>query len=122
MQPLSRKKRLIENEVIFRTVNENIQEFIEEETQLSSGETISFYCECSRPDCLERIKLTSSEYKKLHKDKKNFIVLIGHEFPEVERVIEKSSNYEVVEKHFNPPKAKDIDLALNSINKSLPTP
>ena len=119
MDPLSREKRLIENEVIFRDVNQNVQEFIEEDTNLSPGETFEFYCECSKPDCLERIKLTASKYKKIHKNKRRFVLLNDHEFPEIETVIEKNIDYEIVEKYLEPPKAEDIGLALNSISNSL---
>lgn len=119
MKHLSREKRLIENEVIFSAVNKSVQEFIENEKNFSNEDKIMFYCECSRPDCLERIKLTSLEYKELHKDKKHFVILIGHEFPEVEKIVKKNDNYQVVEKYITPPKPEDINLALNTINESL---
>ena len=118
MSNLSSKDRLIENEVIFRDVNKNIQEFIEQEG-LAKGKTVPFYCECSRPDCTQRINLTLKDYEKLHKDKKYFVTIVGHEFSEVEKVINKKNNYQLVEKHFIPPKAENIDLALKQINSSV---
>jgi hypothetical protein len=117
MRALSRKDRMVENEVIFRDVNKNIQEFIEEEGS-SVGKKIPFYCECSRPTCLKRIDLTPAEYKKLHRSKSHFVIVSGHGFSEVEKIVDKKQGYQVVEKHFQPPKAKDIDLALKSINTS----
>ena len=117
MKELSRKDRLIANEVIFRDVNTNIQEFIEEEGR--TGQPIPFYCECSSPTCLERINLTPQQYKTLHKSKKIFVIKPRHEFLEVEKVVNKTSDYEVVEKHFQPPKPKDIELALKTINSTL---
>ena len=119
MKSFPRKKRMIENEVIFRTVNKGVQEFIEGEPEYSDNDKIKFYCECSKPDCLERINLTSKEYKEYHNDKKHFVILVGHEFPEIEKVIEKYSNYQIVEKNFTPPKSKDISLVLNSISESV---
>lgn len=113
MNLLSRKDRLIANEVIFRDVNKNIKEFIEENDP--KAKLILFYCECSSPDCVERIELTAKDYDELHKNKKRFVILNGHEFPEVEKIIFKDSQYQIVEKHFEPPKAKDINLALKSI-------
>jgi hypothetical protein len=121
MKPLSRKKRLVENEVIFRSVNKNIQQFVEGENGHNDREVIEFYCECSHPNCLERIKLTIKEYKELHGLKSHFVILIGHEFPEVEKVIEKRKGYELVEKYIMPPSDKDINLALNTIIESLPS-
>ena len=118
MSSLSRKERLIENEVIFRDVNKNIQEFLQQE-ELTKSKAVSFYCECSRPDCVQRIKLTPHEYEKLHKDNKHFVTLVGHEFSEVEKVLSKKDHYQLVEKHFTPPRAGNIDLALKAINSSI---
>lgn len=106
-------RRLIENEVIFRDVNKNIQEFVDDEKHTPS--LLPFYCECSNPDCIERIEMTTGQYAKIHKDRKNFITLIGHEYKQVERVVKKTSNYQVVEKHFTPPKPEAIDMALKAI-------
>lgn len=106
-------RRLIENEVIFRDVNKNIQEFVESEDETPAS--LSFYCECSNPDCLERIELPTTLYAKLHKNKKHFITAIGHEFLEVEKILKKHSNYQIIEKHFTPPKPENINMALNAI-------
>ncbi len=119
MQSLSRNERLIENEVIFRDVNESVQEYIEINTNLPLTRAYEFYCECSRPDCLERIKLTIGKYKELHKKKTQFIICKGHEFKEIEQVVERHLGYEVVQKNFSPPNAKDISSALHSISRSL---
>lgn len=116
MKGLPREKRLIENEVIFRDVNKNIKEFIKEDR--GPKEKTQFYCECSRPKCIERITLTPREYEKLHKDERHFITIAGHEFTEVEKVISKKGAYQVVEKHFKPPKPEEINLALKAINTS----
>jgi hypothetical protein len=121
MKSLSREDRLIENEVIFRDVNKNMKDFIKEEPGAKASESIPFYCECALPNCIERINLSAKEYEELHQNAKQFVILAGHEFPEVEKVIKKSSKYRVVEKHFTPPKAKDIDLALKSISSSMPS-
>jgi hypothetical protein len=116
---LSRKRRLVENEVIFRRVNKDVQQFIEDEKGHNNEEIVEFYCECSRPNCLERIKLTVKEYKALHKNRTHFTILIDHEFPEIEKVIAKHNYYQVVEKFIVPPKTEDINLALNSISESI---
>lgn len=120
MEPTSRRKRLIENEVIFRSVNKDVQNFIEDSPKHSENDRALFYCECSKPNCLRKIKLSAKKYAELHKDKKHFMVLVGHEYPEVERVIDKTKNYQIVEKFFQPPKAKDIGNKLKSIGRSLP--
>lgn len=114
---LSRKQRLVENEVIFRDVNKNIGEFVAEENG-STDKPVPFYCECSSPTCVERINLTPRRYKQLHQSSKHFIIIAGHDYPEIEQVISKYDGYQVVEKHLQPPKAKDIELALKSIETS----
>ena len=110
------KKRLIENEVIFKDVNKNIKEFIKEETAGTSATVLPFYCECSDPECIDRINLSTTKYEKLHKGSRYYITMVGHEFPEVETVISKESNFQVVQKHFTPPKPEDINMSLKAIN------
>lgn len=106
-------RRLIENEVIFRDVNKNIQEFVDNEQ--NAPNKLPFYCECSNPECIERIELSTELYATLHKKQKHFITIVGHEFPEIEKVLKKDSHYQVVEKHFTPPKPESINMALKSI-------
>jgi hypothetical protein len=104
-------RRLKENEVIFREVNESIAKFIEKETD-KSGQLIDFYCECSNSNCRQRVGLTAKQYGRLHSNRRRFIVVPGHEMPEVEKVIESESNYRIVEKFGEMPTAKEIDMAL----------
>lgn len=107
------KRRLIENEVIFRSVNQNIQEFMDEKTN-STG-LMPFYCECSEPNCVERIEMTTEEYAKIHENKKWFITKPKHQFFMIEKVIKKTQNYQIVEKYFTPPSQESIDTALKAI-------
>ena len=106
-------RRLIENEVIFRDVNKNIQEFVDSEDNTPS--TLPFYCECSNPECIERIELSTELYSKVHKNRSHFITVVGHESLEVENILEKNSNFQIVEKHFTPPEPEAIDMALKAI-------
>lgn len=112
---LKLKQRLIENEVIFKDVNKNIKEFIEEDTTGTASTVLPFYCECSNPECIERINLSTTEYGILHKGNRLYVTIVGHEFPEVEKVIKKDSQYQIVQKHFTPPKPQDISMALKAI-------
>lgn len=109
------KQRMVENEVIFREANRDAEAFLEE-TNGSTNATVKFFCECSRPECKERIPLTLQAYKDLHQNQRQFIALSGHEFPEVEYIVRKGGGFNVVQKHDNPPKAEDVGLALKSIN------
>jgi hypothetical protein len=108
------ERRLKENEVIFRQVNRGIQEFIEEENA-RTDKTIPFYCECSKADCRERIKLTAREYKKLHQKDNQFIILAGHELSKIEKVIERHNGFNVVEKFGPMPDEKSVNVALTNL-------
>ena len=56
-------------------------------------------CECGNPDCDGRIWLTRAEYESVRVDEMRFAVLVGHVFPETERVLsEHDGRYLVVEK------------------------
>ena len=107
------ERRQIENEVIFRDVNKNIQEFVDSEDNTPSK--LPFYCECSNPECIERIEISTEVYSKIHKNRRHFITMVGHESPEVEKILEKSTHFQVVEKHFTPPEPEAIDMALKAI-------
>ena len=109
------QRRLAENEVVFRQTNQQIpknlaavKELAEEDNQQSIVKNIddipvSFYCECSDEKCRERIVLKPAEYTALHQNSSQFIVIPGHEVPTIERVVNKSNDYLVVEKYETPP-------------------
>jgi hypothetical protein len=101
MEPEARLSRLAKNEAVFREVNERITEITQ---QLAPGAARpdlvdGLICECSDPLCLERIgPLTIAEYEAVRTDPTRFLIALGHEARDVERVIEERSNYAIVEK------------------------
>lgn len=110
-------RKLAENQVHFREPNEKISEgfsdlkaIAEEEDQTGMlpefDASILFYCECSDEKCKKRIKLKLSKYEELHQNRCQFILLPGHNVPEIERIVQSEDDYIVVEKYFTPPKAK----------------
>jgi hypothetical protein len=115
MDEAGKRKRLAENEVIFREANSNIAEFIITEEGANTEKKIPFYCECSDRSCKERIKLTPKDYKKCHKSKRQFVVIPGHEVPQIEKVIKEKDKFNVIEKFGDPPPPEDIDAALKKI-------
>ncbi|HJQ08318.1 MAG TPA: hypothetical protein VJ836_02425 [Candidatus Saccharimonadales bacterium] len=111
-------RRLAENEVVFRSANQQVQKDLQtlNENALKEGHLVvvknddaplHFYCECANEKCRQRIVLRPSEYQKAHKNICNFIVLVGHEIPSIERIVSKKPAYVVVEKFETPPKAAD---------------
>jgi len=107
-------RRLAENEVIYREVNQNIQQFLDEVDHRNHA--VSFYCECSREDCRKRIKLTTKEYGKLHQNNRQFIVIDRHEVAEVEKIIKHCDGFNVVEKFISTPSPEEINSALKKID------
>jgi hypothetical protein len=109
----SSERRLVENEVIFRQHNEKVQQDLEalrDEAKTEGHDilpredmSVHFYCECAKETCHERIVLTPDEYKEFHQNSSQFIVLPGHNFPEVERIVLTNDKLMVVEKYITPP-------------------
>lgn len=91
-------RRIAKNEVLFRDVNDRVKQ-IDVAHGIPAGESRwDFLCECSDPDCTKRVSLTPDAYEKVRSDPLRFVVLDGHENPDVERVVERSSGYLVIEK------------------------
>jgi hypothetical protein len=90
----AREARLAKNEILFRSVNDAI-----EERAAESGLTAyEFICECSSASCAERVELTRLQYEHVRADGTRFFVVPGHEKREVEVVVETRPTYLVVEK------------------------
>jgi hypothetical protein len=91
----AREERLAKNEVIFRTVNEAIEQ---KALQMGGLDEYQFICECSKADCFERIGLTLSQYEHIRREGVRFVVTPGHEDVEVELVVGTRGTYSIVEK------------------------
>jgi hypothetical protein len=90
----AREERLARNETLFRSVNEHIEEAAKSEGV--DQHVFEFVCECSNVDCTLRVEMTVSEYEQLRADPRQFAVAPGHELPEIEKVVAKTSGYQVV--------------------------
>jgi 5-bromo-4-chloroindolyl phosphate hydrolysis protein len=64
----------------------------------SGGDSVRFRCECAVLDCNETIGLTIGEYERLRQDPRRFVLVPGHELPDVEIVVENHDAYIIVEK------------------------
>ena len=90
------EQRLALNEALFRDVNERIREISDSFGQKDS--TYDFLCECSDPECVERVVLTAAEYEFVRADSTRFVVAKGHAMPEIESVVDQAKDHVVVEK------------------------
>jgi hypothetical protein len=91
---LSREDRIAKNEVLFREVNERI-----DEVQERPATTFRVVCECGDASCKEMLEIMSAEYRKVRAQPTHFIVIPGHEIPDVETVVESTADFYVVRKH-----------------------
>ena len=58
-----------------------------------------YLCECGNPACAEGINLAPGVLGKLHASPGHFVVLAGHEIPDVESVVERADGYLIVRKN-----------------------
>lgn len=94
-----REKRLARNEARFRDVNERVAEVAESFAEGErTADPVHFSCECGSETCTEQIAMTLVEYEAVRSMPTRFAVVAGHEVPEIERVVERTANYFVVEK------------------------
>jgi hypothetical protein len=92
---------LVENEKLLRRSNERTQKRVKRDftTAQRIKTTLHFYCECATVPCTMRIKLTEAEYEAIHNERDKFIVAKGHEIANIEKIVAKHENYNVVEKY-----------------------
>jgi hypothetical protein len=84
------------NEELFRNVNEQIETL--SQTVGQDDPLMQYLCECDSRGCYERVRATRGEYESVRAEPTHFIVLTGHEDPEVERVIVSNDRFLIVEK------------------------
>jgi hypothetical protein len=90
----AREERLAQNELLFRSVNEAI----EQQAIEFGGEGYEFICECSSSSCFERISLTLLEYEHVRSDGVRFFVAPGHQNVAVELIVDAKPTFVIVEK------------------------
>jgi hypothetical protein len=88
------KVKRARTEALFRDVNERIAESAE---RFDASRT-QFVCECADPNCTHRLEATLNEYEHVRADGATFMLVPGHEHADIERVVERRSRFNVVEK------------------------
>jgi hypothetical protein len=81
-------------ESAFREVNEAIARTADR----FEAEEADFVCECADPDCAHRVTAALEDYEDVRAEPTHFLLAPGHHEPSVERVIEHTGDYDVVEK------------------------
>jgi hypothetical protein len=106
----SAERHQIENEMLFRRMNEKVGDDLgaldasyidDKEIYLIRDDDvlINFKCECSDENCTVRIPLKLSEYQEIHENRDTFIVMPDHQVDPIEEVVSSGPNYNVVIKH-----------------------
>ena len=94
-----RFQRQARNEALFREVNERIAELGEQAQAWSPDGTVEFLCECGQEGgCGERVAIPFPEYERVRQQDDRFVVLPGHENPEIERAVHSTATYVIVDK------------------------
>jgi hypothetical protein len=122
------EKRQIENEMIFRRVNEAvIQNLVDLDAEHTKNNELDllwdqaillqFRCECSDENCDVRIPLTLKDYQEIHIDRDTFIIKPNHQVDPIEKIIKIEETYSIVKKNNSTPEPND-DLKKTTIDNS----
>jgi hypothetical protein len=92
--PGDRFERQARNEALFREVNERIAELGE-----SADGTLEVHCECGMEGgCGERLQISVTVYEQVRSQDDRFVVVPGHETPDLEYAIDWTDDYVIVDK------------------------
>ena len=90
-----RERRMAQNEVLFREVNERVKDIA---AKLGDDGGYEYFCECANKDCTFRVALSLADYEAIRRDPKQFVVLPKHYTPEIEDVVTEREGFWVVRK------------------------
>jgi hypothetical protein len=88
------KIRAARNQALFRAINEELKVA----THALEPESFTIACECADPACVQTLEVEVGQYAQIRAYPTHFIVLPGHIYPEVERVIFEDARFQIVEK------------------------
>jgi hypothetical protein len=91
-----RARRIGENEALYRSINEKIEDLNASFGMLT--ESMAVVCECGELECTQQINLEIPTYERVRSDPALFVVVPGHEIPDVETVVEEQPEFHVVRK------------------------
>ncbi len=80
------------NQSLCREVNERIEAIADQAGYME------FICECANLECTATVTMSVAEYERIRSSSVRFPVAVGHDFPEVENVVEVSDGYAIVQK------------------------
>lgn len=102
-----RTERIGRNEALFRQVNESILNVAPVDEPL-----FEVVCECGATTCAEQFEIPVGEYESVRADPALFVLVRGHQAPDVEDVVEDEGTFLVVRKR--PGKPEQIARATDT--------
>src|SRR5207248_10824309 len=83
-------------------------------------ETMAVVCECGELACTEQVELDVPTYERVRSDAAHFVVLPGHEIPDVEESVEEHGTFNIIRKDPGGPAelARDLDERRQSSNRN----
>lgn len=91
-----RARKIGENEALYRAVNEKIEGLSAAFGPLTDSMTV--VCECGDGSCAQQIEVSVTDYERIRSDATLFLIVPGHEIPDVEDVVETNDGFDVVRK------------------------
>lgn len=85
-----RERRAAENETMWRALNEA--------DPPEPGRVAFVFCECGHAGCSEQLSISRRDYEWVRADSVRFVLVPGHDDPDLERVVEGGEGFVVVEK------------------------
>jgi hypothetical protein len=92
------------NEILFREVNERVEEINDRLDGKSDELAMVFVCECGNTDCNEQVTMSRAQYEALRANPLHSAVLPGHEDMRIARVVGQHQGFLVAEKKREAPK------------------
>jgi hypothetical protein len=92
-----RDEHLGRNETVFRELNERLAS-LANTFSWGPDEVFDLICECDNATCVERIRLTRSEYEAIRAVPTHFAVFPAHSNSDIERVVSSHETYDIVAK------------------------
>jgi len=92
-----RRLRVAANESVFRALNEKIEGI--NRAFSTATDSMSVVCECGDIYCAEQIELDLATYEHVRSDPTWFVIVTGHEVPDVEDIVSRHEGFEIVCKH-----------------------
>ena len=91
-----REIRAARNQALFRAVNEKLRSV--ETASVYANDTFVVACECADLGCVQTLEIAPDRYFEVRTNPRHFVVLSGHVYAEVERIVSELDGYVVVEK------------------------